>query len=80
MINVEKVKFNERCYYVPSYTGCSKVSVIKPVNEQNSAYWVQAKKNNRFIIGTQHIYETPEAATRGRRAWEKGKRKKSERR
>lgn len=77
MINKNEIKFGEPIYYMPSYSGTSKISVLKLLD--NERVLVKPYSKNRdfkpFPTPMAHIYNNSQDAYRGRRAWESYKRK-----
>lgn len=73
MINKDKIVFNEPNYYVPTYSGASKVSIMKLKKESIALVKIYSKKKDfkPFVIPLTHIYNTERAANVGRREWEK---------
>ena len=79
MINVAKVKYYEPIYYIPSYSNCAKVSIIKLISDDIALVEPTSKKGKEsklFAIPVVHIFNKPEDTNRGRRAWENYMRKR----
>ena len=73
MLNVAKIKYNELQYYVPSFSNNIKVSIIKLISDDVALVQPRSKKDKEakpFSVPIEHIYNKPEDANRGRRAWE----------
>ncbi len=79
MINKDKIKLNEEIYYVPSYSGATKVSIIEVIT--NDKVLVKPASNARkefkpFTIPLIHVFNKPKDAQIGKRAWESYMRKR----
>lgn len=76
MINIEKIKYEEPIYYVPTYAGAEKVKVIK-LTDANTALVQSASRpeSKPFTRKLGHIYNDQNAALRGKRSWEASVRK-----
>lgn len=72
MINKDKIKYNEPIYYMPTYGGTIKISVIRAKTDNLMLVKQYSKKNdfNAFVTPIEHIYNKPEHAQRGNREWE----------
>lgn len=79
MINVAQIKYNELIYYTPSFSNNMKVAIIRLISDDVALVQPKPKKDKEakpFRIPIEHIYNKPEDANRGRRAWENYMRKR----
>lgn len=73
MINKEKIKLNEEIYYVPSYSGTTKVSIIEIINDDKVLVKPVSQNKKEFKPFTTplvHVFNRAEDARIGKRAWE----------
>ncbi len=80
MLNVEKIKYDEPIYYIPSFSNAVKVQICN-VNG-NKAVVKQYSKNQElreFSIPLEFVYSSAEYANRCKRAWESWRRKRKRR-
>lgn len=72
MINKDKIKYNEPIYYMPTYGGAIKISIIKAKSDNLMLVKQYSKKKDlkAFVVPIEHIYNKPEHAHRGIREWE----------
>lgn len=77
MINKDKITYNEPIYFVPSYCGVQKVSILRLKNNDIACVKGTSKKKELkpYNIPLVHIYNTDNAARVGRRSWENWKKK-----
>lgn len=71
MINKSKIKYNEPIYYMPTYSGVIKISIIKSIHNNMMLVKPYSKKKDfkAFTTPIEHIYNKPEHAQRGCREW-----------
>lgn len=72
MINKDKIKYNEPIYYMPTYGGVIKISILKAINDSVMLVKPTSKKKDfkSFTTPIEHIFNKPEHAQRGVREWE----------
>ncbi len=72
MINKDKIKYNEPIYYMPTYGGVIKITIIKAINDTMMLVKPISKKKDfkAFRTPIEHIFNKPEHAQRGCREWE----------
>ena len=77
MININEIVFNEPLYFVPEYSGVTKVSIVKLLDDGSALVKQFSKKKDLkpFSRSIMYIYNNSKDAYRGRRAWETSKRK-----
>jgi len=74
MINLEKIQYNEPIYYVPSYTGVCKVSILHKLSGDTPMMLVKpySKKKDfkAFPTPLEFIFNSEEDAKHSGRDWE----------
>lgn len=71
MINKDKIKYNEPIYYMPTYGGMIKITILKAINDTIMLVRANSKKDCKaFTTPIKHIYNKPEHALHGVREWE----------
>lgn len=77
MIYKDKVVLNDPVYYVPSYSGVDRVSILKLRDGDMALVQPHSTKKEckPFSIPLVHIFNTEKDANTGRRAWEQYRRK-----
>ncbi len=77
MINKDKIAFGEPIYFMPSYGGTIKVSVLKLLDSERALVkqFSKDKDLKPFPTPIVHIYDRSEDSAKGRRVWEEYRRK-----
>lgn len=77
MINIETIQYETPIYYVPTYGGSLRVSVVRLTENGNVIVKNSGKKSRGrpYPIPIQFLFPTREAARKQARAWESWKRK-----
>lgn len=77
MINIETIRYNEPIYYVPTYGGSVRVSVIQLTDNGNVIVKSMGDKSQDkpYCIPVKFLFKTGEAARKQARNWESWKRK-----
>lgn len=79
MVNKEKIVLDEPIYWMPNFNGSIKVSIIEVLDDGKVLVRQYSKDKDLkpFHVLLSHLYNSADAAAKGRRAWEASKRKKA---
>lgn len=77
MLNKEKIVFDEPIYWMPNFNGSIKASIIEVLDDGKVLVrqYSKDKELKPFQVLLSHLYNSADAAAKGRRAWEASKRK-----
>lgn len=73
MINKDKIVFNTRNYFTPTWTGATAVKILKCLKDDNV---LVQNKAGTFIRPLIYMYGTQEEARKGGKNWEHYERKR----
>lgn len=73
MINKNKIEFDKKIYWVPSYTGTRKIAILEKKNEE--LYVVQSGEH-KFLANIEFIFNKEEHARKSIKDWEHAERKR----